>query len=136
MEINEIQEERLDFLLSLGFKVRPFDLKDYFVFSSEEKFEKRMEEVKKQYPAADYKKLPNNQSCEGDYLIRLFPKLMDYEDIKHYLYNIKHIIKSHGYWNIVLYIVCWEWDCYPEDVEEMFLYEGLTTMGIDANQSL
>ena len=133
----KLEDERLDFLISsVGFSVRPVDYKDFYVFSSEHKFERRMEKVKEKYPMAAYKKLPSHQSCQGDYFIRLEPKDINYKDIKYYLYNIKHLIKIFGYWNIFTYIVCWEWDCYPQDVENDFLYEGFKTVGIDTYQSL
>lgn len=48
----------------------------------------------------------------------------------YYLGIIKHLLKIYNLWNYVVYVTCLEWDCYPEDVEEFFLYEGLMSVGI------
>ena len=68
--IQKIEKENLDFLLSIGFAVRPIDYKNFYVFSSAHKINKRMELVKQRYPKTTYEEIPSKKSCLGDYLIK------------------------------------------------------------------
>ena len=61
----------INFLLNIGFKVRPVSEDIYAVFSSKEKIEGRMKKVREVFPYAYYKRIPSDKSCYGDYYINL-----------------------------------------------------------------
>ena len=78
-------------------------------------------------PYADLFDIVPNEDTDFD----LEEEILAYKRMKPYLFFIKHLIKINGLWDVFCSIACWEWDCFPSDLEESFLFEGLSSVGIN-----